>query len=845
MFPGMRSTRSLRPLAILALAVSSGLLSGPASRAGETNPPVVVGNLGDPSRLVFRGVASFSPDALPDGLLMSAEFLLAAHPRAPFDAYLTSLQRLILRGYRHAGFSDADIAVEYNGEAGTVEVTVHEGPRYMAGEVAVIGAKTLPVEAFIRRLTEPQPPSESLTAKQWLHAGDHEPTESATPAATDLGTSDPTESSAERLDAIGDVVAPEDPIWPKGEPAALDEPSLAALTNEVSTALKDFGYFFAKVDVKVLPHQDTQMAELRVAIQDEGPPGIIHDIVVTGNKRDSRDDIVEYLHLKPGMPFDQDVITRSKLKLWRSARYLKYEITPELINSTAPAVRLKIDVTEYAAVPPLGGAFSEDEHALLRFCSWLSALRSRGDDIVIMANGLSIASPIRLIFSDQGALFTFGAREQNPNQANDLDILLAPDHVDFVSTALHAKALVALPRAQLQINVSILPEHDPEPEREFALNFGAAFTTKIAGKHGGATPAGADAVPLQFDLLFAPAACLSWAHLKGVQRSLRDGVLTFSNATRGRLSIDARSGQLLEFGVSAAKASLRIDHGAFAAAKAEIEATSAAYTDRFDSSSSPLNAIAALLAEGMLKGGPPALAWLGDIGQQERNRAAAAADRVLQHQILLPLDELLSHWHAQQGKVFYVPPDQAGTASAGILSALIFRVVNDLFPRESWPWTTAREAVFVASGMGQYTGLELGRIYQSDQVGPIGYLTIADLLAYIRSPQSSRLAQRGLERLSNEDFRKDVELLLRGNSALASCFKRAAMAVRDLTEADVEALAAALPPAGQAFLRNASGLLRAHPDDPVEKTMPAAFDAYWETSLRTEVEARLHQLAAP
>src|SRR5262249_47994274 len=135
---------------------------------------------------------------------------------------------------------------------------------------------------------------------------------------------------------------------------------------------------------------DTQTAELRVAILDEGPPGIIHDIVVTGNERDSRDDILEYLQLKPGMPFDQDVITRSQLRLWRSARYLKYEITPVLVNTTASAVRLKIDVTEYAAVPPLSGTFSEDEHALLRFCSWLSALRSRGDDVIITMNGLSI-----------------------------------------------------------------------------------------------------------------------------------------------------------------------------------------------------------------------------------------------------------------------------------------------------------------------------------------------------------------------------------------------------------------------------------------------------------------------
>src|SRR5262249_9576504 len=240
MFPGVRSTHFLRSFAILMLAVLIGLpYGGAASRASETNSPVVVGDLGDPSRLVFRGVASFSPDAVQYGLLSSAEFLLATHPRAPFDAFLTSLQRLILRGYRHAGFSDADIAVKYNKEAGTVEVTVQEGPRYMAGEVAIVGAKTLPGQSFIRRLTEPGPTSGSITAKQWLHAGDHESTESATPEAANLSTSDLAENSAERLDATGKLVAPEDPIWPKGQPAALDEPSLATLTNKVSAALKD------------------------------------------------------------------------------------------------------------------------------------------------------------------------------------------------------------------------------------------------------------------------------------------------------------------------------------------------------------------------------------------------------------------------------------------------------------------------------------------------------------------------------------------------------------------------------------------------------------------------------
>ncbi len=856
MSPGMHSTPALRMFALLMLAALIGLPYAAAGRAAEMESPVVVRDLGDPSRLVFRGVTSFSPGALQDGLLGSAEFLLASHPRAPFDEFLGTLQRLMLRGYRHNGFPDAQINVELNQEAGAVEVTVEEGPRYMAGDVEILGAKTLPLQAFIHRLTEPWPPPESMTAKQWLHAGDHESNEGVTLEFKNHSASDLAETSAERLDATGEEVAPEDPIWPKGEPAAFDEPSLAKLTKRVSAVLQDFGYFFAKLDVKVLPHQDTQTAELRVAILDEGPPGFIDDIVVTGNARDSRDGILEHLQLKPGMAFDQDVITRSKLRLWRSARYLNYEIMPELVNTATPAVRLKINVTEYAAAPPLSGKFSEEEQALLRFCSWLSGLRSRGDDVIITTNAISIASAsrIRFILSDRGALITLGARDHNLNQANNLVGLLAPDLIDLVSTTQQAKALAALPRVQLQINVSILPEHHPETGSEFSLNFGARFATKIVGDQGAATSTGAGAVPLQFDLLFAPAACLSWAHLKDGRHSLRGGVLTFTSASHGRLSIDARSGQLLEFVRSwpstSAELNLRVEHGAFAAARAAIEATSAAYPDRFDVRS-PINAMAAFLIEDMLKGGPLAPVWLDNIGHEERSRAAAAADRVLKQQILRPLDELLSRWLAQKGKSFFVPadvpgtPEQAGTASAGMLSALIFRVVNDLFPRESWPWTTAREAVFVVSGIGQYTGLELKRIYESNQVGPIGYLTIADLLTRIKSPHSATLAQRGLERLSAADFRKDAGLLLQGNSALAHCVKRAAMAVRDLPERDVEALAAVLPPKTRAFLRNASKLLRERPDDPVEDVLPAAFDAYWETSLRAQVETKLQQLAAP
>ena len=72
--------------------------------------------------------------------------------------------------------------------------------------------------------------------------------------------------------------------------------------RDVADALADLGYFFAKFNLDVEADAKTKTARLAIDILDEGPRAVLGDIEVTGNKVNSRDDIVKYLGLQPGEP---------------------------------------------------------------------------------------------------------------------------------------------------------------------------------------------------------------------------------------------------------------------------------------------------------------------------------------------------------------------------------------------------------------------------------------------------------------------------------------------------------------------------------------------------------------
>ena len=119
-----------------------------------------------------------------------------------------------------------------------------------------------------------------------------------------------------------------------------------SLHRDVADALADLGYFFAKFNIDVEADTKTKAAYLAIDILDEGPRAVLGDIKVTGNKVNSRDDIVKYLGLQPGEPWNRSKSLHVGYRLWRSARFAKAEVNPVAPAAGKKGVTLRIAVVE-------------------------------------------------------------------------------------------------------------------------------------------------------------------------------------------------------------------------------------------------------------------------------------------------------------------------------------------------------------------------------------------------------------------------------------------------------------------------------------------------------------------
>ena len=478
----------------------------------------------------------------------------------------------------------------------------------------------------------------------------------------------------------------------------------------------------------------------------------------------------------------------------------------------------------------------------MKLRDWMSDVLSRGDDIVISANNVAPGiEALRLILSHRGALLSITDAGVAGGGELRYAAVLSPEIFGLFSPIQKRKLVGPVPSwAQLIADVSILPSQDAE--RPFELSFGAGFKTSDSG---------VDPTLFQLDVLLAPVVFAGQVYGEDHEFSLNDGVFTVT-AEDFRIEANSETGELIEFIFSDAEGkinfSIVIENGLFDRAVTEIIKMTASHHNFMDSHR-PMNSWVGYLVEDLLELEFFAQYLFKDVPSEKRVRAAAVLRKIFDGQFLSPLDKLIARLAEDEGEDFYIPPDQPQTMEAATksmyagASAGVFKYINDFFPKGSWPWTAAREAVFVLGGKGEYTRAELDRIYNSEETGPLGYLTIAKLLTYIQHPATTAFAQKGMERLSAADFRKDYRLILQGESVLTESVVGMAQALRDLDDEDVDALAAILTPeAGEFFLRSVE-LIREGKDKPVGEALAPALDEYWNKALKQQVEAKLRQFA--
>jgi len=803
------------------------------AKVGYESSPTVVGELGDATKLSFEGIKTFTPKKIRDGLVMNPDFLLASHPAAAFSKYLEAAQVYVRTGYQHNGFPEVRVTTGFDKEAEKIMVKVREGARYKCGPVRVLGAKRLPVGWFIHRLTHPWPSPGSITEPPKLPDDKYKDDFFA-----NLRNSP---EFFRYIDSTGRVVEPEKPIWKTGEPAPFSDSSLRYLTGRVRNIFSEFGYFFPALELKVVPEANKTTAQLLVEILDEGPKGTIGEIGVTGNWKNKREEILKYLDLKVGMEFNRSLVTKTEYLLWRSARFLDYKVTPEAIHPKEPKLKLNIRLNEYGPAPPLVKGFSPAEKTLLKLYDFLSDLPSGQNDIVLSAQGTKQKFLLQMVVSGQKGILLLARKIDGTAQGDILGAaVLARGKLALFSTSRQRKLVFPEVPGQIDVYLSALPDPDATDGKLFVILPSVGYHSKESYQ------------PFRLNIKLAPVFVSYMVHSEDYTYSRDKEVVTV--AGKGfQLKMDAESGRLIELASSKPdkyKYSLTIEKGTFDRLAKEIEDTTASYPNEYKSQE-PLSSTVTYLAEEQILHSLFMQSSLFENASPEQvARAATVLAKILDKRPLAPLEALIFKGGAGGGEDFTFPPESPETFEAAMkrviskISAVVFRYCNDLFPQRSWPWTVAREAVFVTGGKGTYTMTELKRIYESKETGPIGYLVTGKLLSSMKSksPLVRAFAARGLERLSADDFRNDWRLVLEGESVLTQCLVRTADAFRDLNDEDIEALVAVLPPEQATFVRNSVRLLREGKGKPVGEVLRPALDEYWEKALKKKVKAALQKL---
>jgi hypothetical protein len=814
---------------------------------------VAIGKHGDLRRLTVRGATTFGEAAIKDALRWDFDTLLATHPSAPVAEFAETLSRKIGAGYRNAGFLEASVSIRLNSESGQMEAEVREGPRYTAGDVQIEGATTIPVARLVKRLSTRYAPKDALPSSVAQCVGEGE--------------------AIIRWSAPGgNEVGLESPVWEPAKPARFPTPSKidarrSFLDREVADALADVGYYFSTFSVQVAADPATKTAKLVVKIIDEGPRAAVGRIEIDGNNVNSREEILACLQVKPGEALDYEDFAAMYRRLWQSGRFVESRLSLLRPVAADDACVLRVSVIEYGKAPPLSKPLSREEQTLLKLRDWLADGKRWQGDLRVEAFAPEVDFSLVLSPTDGVVISAKSRASSEEKLLVDHALLASRDEIGFYARGLRRKLAGKPIAADLIASCEVtLVEQPDDQERPWRSNLKLGLGMRSADD-------AAARIPFRLSLTMAPCAFLAMASDGDVKCTFDGGTMCLTRDNQD-WRIDAESGRLLEVVIHPEKdlpaeekegggeparpeqtgmsaegdaaadlpdpcARITFEPGLFARRRKETLAAAAAYANDYDARR-PVSSVLSFLCD-------EPYVWRLVSSDEKYQRAWRIARLAIEKRILQPIDDLCASAEAPR-ETFRIPPATSEQEAAKNFASLAWfgrmaAVVGDnVFVRGSWPWTVTREAGLVLAGKGQHAEAEAGRLLESPTTGPICCLAIATIAEGANPRAAAPFAKLGLERLTVERFRDDHRPWLDRSGLVGQCVERAADVFRDLEEADVEALAAALPPEYLPYFQECQRFLRWQRDKPLDTALPELLDALWQAGLRDRVKALLEQI---
>jgi hypothetical protein len=758
--------------------------------------------------LVFEGLQSFDVKELRDTLSRDVDVVAAERSHVAPESFLKAVERTLTLGYQHSGFRDVSVNASYEQDGNRTVVRIQEGQRQLCGEVKIVGCQRIKPDAIVACITE--------------------------------------------------AVDPDEILWPIGRNVPYDETTHRAIRERLQQAFCAAGFCNTKFDIEIKVEIDAKRAALIVNIRDEGPPARIGQITVEGAKRDGAAEVLRYLSISHGQPFDSLLPTRIEEKLDQSGRFVISEVVanpdPKNSDKEHDHFDLTIRLLELEHAPRLDQQFSDKEQAILKMADWAGRWSAGQvpEDLVI-----ELASSAEEIAAGMGIEQEVGNWSRiekiafktivSPLKGTAI-ILRTTDtkgkslHEIAFSTDRDRILLGSIPRRQ---KLEVM--HDGSAQFNFMLEAKASdlalestdddpysWTVGVSGK---ATYTKQNS-PLTIEVKLLPAALLATLNGEDVNSELKNGRLEISGPLF-RANVDAATGRPLEikFSDPDTDSHMRIftDPDALSAEQRRIDQHLEG-GESYDAASPLQSTVAFVFDE-----------WMWSLQHQEAG--SPEVEKVKQRiASLRALRKLVSAWHkstvaadeetvpAEQKKTeFQVPGVKSNVDLYDIFSddrkarrqeiGALLGMIRRSAPKDGSLWPICRSALI---GFVEYEPFPtVDHFLDTSNPGPISYWLLASL-------GIDKAPDKGIAANTLDGFRADYRPFLSGDSPLSELVRSLADAARNLSEKerrDISYLAS--DPALQKSLADALLTLSDNPERGINESLADSLELFWSQYLRS------------
>ena len=777
--------------------------------------PKTIGHLDSQQVLVFEGNKTYSKEQICTALYRDKDVIIAISPAASFENYLRVLESKICLGYLNDGFYSPKVQVVYHREPERIVVSITEGPRYTKGPLVIHGASEALENDLVRCLKNMDPRVVDATEISEIMKS----------------ISQGNMNAAMTKDVYMAL------LWGNSEPPSFAPSFVRTSTKYLDNLLRVLGYYSSEFTLNLVPDHAARSVCLDITFQTEGTRPHIGTIKLSGNEINSNEQVLNYLGLKTGQLLDDVVVQTAQSKLMKSGRFRFIEVKPEVNAADPNQSTLKITLKETRPAAPLDQKLSDKEVLMQKVGQFMDSYQSWEKDVCIRAEipktgtladllksyGISI-SAIEVIYSSQKGILL----SEMIDRTRALNtIILVPERMSYLSPPLNHYVLGSNLKGKAIVQLNVSP--NPQNEDGWSIDMGMGLSSKNSAFE--------KTFSYRPEMNLHPAV---WFHLANNPET----EITFTDDKRAlvktqfyEIEVDRQTGEPIEIRTEESF-HIMFRKGAFEEAIQKIKGDLIEHNYTSQS----------LDDEGVLVNLflPLYLTHLPEdrFTPEQKIQAIHAWRQMFSG--FAECGSFIDETQKVQEDNFPLPVDDqlANGGMMPMLMGILYQVCHDNLPRDSWVRTLSHASVLIASGYSQHPGLtqDLQELYNSDQIGPVGYLFTAQALKQLGFSAFGAFARRGLQTMSADDFRKDWKPLLTRDSRIKDGLLCRLEKFQTCNSQDIQRLTSIFPAEFAVLLESVAQRLRETDIKQLPESIDPILTEFWEKCLKEKIRQDLNEL---